>query len=120
MRGTAERLLAIASWCEETVAGMDFGFLYDRRRMLFAIGWRESTARSNLLLRPAGSEARLTSFLAIAKGDVPPSTGSRWDAPSPPSSTARPRLWSGSAFEYLMPSLVMKSPRGASSPRPTG
>src|SRR5262249_59171641 len=68
----AERLLAIASWCEETVAGMDFGFLYDRRRMHFAIGWRESdgeldTSYYDML----ASEARLTSFLAVAKGDVP-------------------------------------------------
>jgi cyclic beta-1,2-glucan synthetase len=52
--------------------GMDFGFLYDRRRMLFAIGWRESDgALDHLLLRLLASEARLTSFLAIAKGDVP-------------------------------------------------
>ena len=51
---------------------MDFGFLYDRERRLFHIGYNVSAARIDehhydLL----ASEARLASFFAIAKGDVP-------------------------------------------------
>src|SRR6185503_3978606 len=112
---TVQRLLAIASWCEETVAGMDFGFLFDRQRMLFAIGWRESdgaldTSYYDLL----ASEARLTSFLAIAKGDVPTE---HWFALgrqlTPIEQGSALISWSGSMFEYLMPSLVMKAPPGS-------
>jgi cyclic beta-1,2-glucan synthetase len=54
---------------------MRFDFLYDRRRRMFAIGYRLADAdgpgRSTVVLRPARSEARLASFVAIAKGDVP-------------------------------------------------
>ena len=53
------------------------------------------------------SEARLASFVAIAKGDVPRSTGSSSGARSS-ASAACPTLvsWSGSMFEYLMPLLA--------------
>jgi len=114
-RSLAERLLAIAAWCEETVAAMDFGFLYDRRRMLFAIGWRESDgALDTSYYDMLASEARLTSFLAIAKGDVPTE---HWFALgrslTPVEQGSALISWSGSMFEYLMPSLVMKSPPGS-------
>jgi prepilin-type processing-associated H-X9-DG protein len=52
---------------------MDFTFLYDPTRKLFAIGYQVDEGR----LDPGyydllASEARLTSFIAIAKRDVPP------------------------------------------------
>ena len=56
------------------------------------------------------SEARVASFLAIAKGDVPESAL----VPSRPVGDERPRRarcsisWSGSLFEYLMPLLLMR------------
>ena len=51
---------------------MDFSFLFDPTRKLFAIGYRVADgtldpSRYDLL----ASEARLASFVAIAKGDVP-------------------------------------------------
>ena len=54
------------------VSAMDFGFLFDPMRKLFAIGYRVTDGsldpgRYDLL----ASEARLASFVAIAKGDVP-------------------------------------------------
>ncbi len=92
---------------------MSFGFLYDRTRGLFSIGYRVADG-----LLDAGfydllaSESRLASLVAIAKGDVPRShwirLGRRLTGGS-----LHPVLasWSGSMFEYLMPALVMHEPR---------
>jgi len=60
------------------------------------------------------SEARLTSFIAIAKGEVP---ASHWfklgRALTPVGWGSALVSWSGSMFEYLMPALVMRSPAGS-------
>ena len=60
------------------------------------------------------SEARLASFIAIAKGDVP---ARHWfqlgRAVTPIAHGAALISWSGSMFEYLMPSLVMRAPAGS-------
>ncbi|MCR5881474.1 hypothetical protein LRS03_00765 [Rhizobacter sp. J219] len=60
------------------------------------------------------SEARLTSLLAIAKGEVPVS---HWASLGRPfyavGAQAGLRSWSGSMFEYLMPSLVLDEPHGS-------
>ena len=50
---------------------MQFGFLFDATRKIFSIGYRITDGSPD----PSGydllaSEARLTSFIAIAKGDV--------------------------------------------------
>ena len=60
------------------------------------------------------SEARLASFIAIAKGDV---AARHWfhlgRAVTPIAHRAALISWSGSMFEYLMPSLIMRSPTGS-------
>ena len=58
--------------------GMNFRLLYDPRRQLFTIGYRLADAegpgrRDASHYDLLASEARLASFLAIAKGDVPES-----------------------------------------------
>ena len=55
---------------------MHFGFLYDRTRHLFSIGYRLADADGPGVLDGSfydllASEARLASFIAIARGDVP-------------------------------------------------
>ena len=55
---------------------MNFEFLYDAQRGLFAIGYRLADAEGPGRFDPSyydllASEARLASFLAIARGDVP-------------------------------------------------
>ena len=60
------------------------------------------------------SEARLASFVAIAKGDVPARHWFRLGrAVAPIEWGAALISWSGSMFEYLMPSLVMRAPAGS-------
>ena len=94
---------------------MQFGFLFDPTRKLFSIGYRVADNS----LDPScydllASEARLTSFIAIAKGDVPPT---HWfhlgRALTPVDRGSALVSWSGSMFEYLMPMLVMHSPSGS-------
>ncbi len=106
------RLSALAVLAEEMVRAMDFGFLFDPTSGLLSIGYRVADGtldpgRYDLL----ASEARLASFVAIAKGDVPPR---HWfqlgRSLTPIGHGAALVSWSGSMFEYLMPLLVMSQP----------
>ncbi len=105
-------LVDLAKRCQALYAAMDFRGLYDRKRHLFHIGLQvhEHTLDASYYDLLA-SESRLTSFLAIAKGDVP---RRHWAALGRPflSVGVLPGLksWSGSMFEYLMPSLLMHEP----------
>ena len=60
---------------QQTVAlidGMDFSFLYDEYRSLFTIGFNAEHARKDQSFYDLlASEARLLSFLAVARGEVP-------------------------------------------------
>jgi cyclic beta-1,2-glucan synthetase len=109
------RLTVLARSAQAMVAAMDFAFLFDPVRKLFAIGYRVEDAsldpsRYDLL----ASEARLTSFVAIAKGDVPVSHWFRLGrALTPVEQDSALVSWSGSMFEYLMPGLVMRAPAGS-------
>ncbi|MBP6764111.1 MAG: DUF3131 domain-containing protein, partial [Rubrivivax sp.] len=105
-------LVALAVRCRALFAGMDFSGLYDRRRHLFHIGLRvEENVLDASHYDLLASESRLTSLLAIAKGDVPQR---HWQALGRPFLTTGvvPGLksWSGSMFEYLMPALLMPEP----------
>jgi cyclic beta-1,2-glucan synthetase len=111
----AGRLEALASRALRFAAEMNFAFLYDRERQIFSIGYRLADAQGPARLDPSyydllASEARLASFVAIAKGDVP---DSHWFHLGRllTSVDGAPTLlsWSASLFEYLMPLLVMKS-----------
>ncbi|HEU5219896.1 MAG TPA: glucoamylase family protein, partial [Gemmatimonadales bacterium] len=91
------------------LAEVEYEFLYDRSRHLLAIGYnvgerRRDSAYYDLL----ASEARLTSYLAIAEGRLPQES---WFALGRMLASAggEPVLlsWGGSMFEYLMPALIM-------------
>lgn len=97
------------AWQAGQFATMEYDFLFDGARYLLAIGYNVAERR-----RDAGyydllaSEARLSSFVAIAQGQLPQES---WFALGRLLTTAggEPILlsWSGSMFEYLMPLLVM-------------
>src|SRR6201999_1511236 len=60
------------------------------------------------------SEARLASLFAIAKGDVSTRHWFRLGRSATPIGNGSALIsWSGSMFEYLMPSLVMRAPVGS-------
>ena len=111
----AERLLAVEQKARSMALAMDFGFLLDQDRKLLSIGYRVADGA----LDPScydllASEARLASLMAIAKGDVPARHWFRLGrAVTPIAHGAALISWSGSMFEYLMPSLVMRAPAGS-------
>ena len=93
----------------------DFSFLYHTKRRLLHIGFRvEEHQLDGSFYDLLASESRLTSLLAIAKGDVPVN---HWAALGRPfyavGKHAGLRSWSGSMFEYLMPTLVLDEPLGS-------
>ena len=112
------RLEALAGRALAFVEAMDFRFLFDRQRQIFAIGFRLADAEGPGRLDPSfydllASEARLASFVAIAKGDVPDSHWFHLGRLLTSVDGASTLLsWGATLFEYLMPMLVMKSYAG--------
>jgi cyclic beta-1,2-glucan synthetase len=109
----AWRLEAIATEAERLFSEMDFGFLYDQERYLFTLGYRVTEGLpDDSYYDLLASEARLTSLIAIAKRDV---TCAHWFHLGRRMTRAAGGSllvsWSGSMFEYLMPSLVNFTPR---------
>lgn len=112
---TTAGLADLASRCRRLAEEAEFGLLFNARRRLFHIGYRpveQQLDRSCYDL--LASEARLASLWAIAKGDVP---ARHWAALGRPyfavGAMAGLRSWSGSMFEYLMPSLTLHEPAGS-------
>lgn len=105
------RLRAIAERAFTYAMEMDFTFLYDEKRKLFSIGYLTTASTyDNSYYDLLASEARLASFVAIAKGDVPVE---HWfhlgRALTSDKGVRALASWSGSMFEYLMPVLVTQS-----------
>ena len=105
------RLEALAASASRLASAMDFSFLYDAQRALFSIGYQLTSHT----LDPSyydllASEARLASYVAIAKDDVPVD---HWFHLGRELSRAAGETalmsWSGTMFEYLMPLLLMRS-----------
>lgn len=94
--------------------GMDFYPLYDEETSTFFIGHNlESDQLDQHHYDLLASEARLASYFAIAKRDVPIK---HWFHLGRPISKAAGELtilsWNGSMFEYLMPALLLPSAAG--------
>ncbi len=114
-RALIRRLAELEALCTKRVVEMDFGFLLDPGRQLLSIGFRvgEGTLDPNCYDLLA-SEARLASLIAIAKGEIPVKHWFRLGRALTPIGVGAALIsWSGSMFEYLMPSLVMRAPTGS-------
>lgn len=112
---------ALRGWGQDELAaraqalcdGMDFALLYDPQRRLMHIGIDTGSGkRSEGYYDLLESEARLTSYFAVARGDVP---REHWRALSR-AQVQHERYrgcvsWSGSMFEYLMPELFLPPQR---------
>ncbi len=113
--GLGGRLAGIAARARAMFDAMEFGFLFDADRQLLSIGY--NCAQASLdgnFYDLLASEARLASFVAIAKGDVPAKHWFRLGRTLTPIDGSSGLIsWSGSMFEYLMPSLVMRAPAGS-------
>jgi cyclic beta-1,2-glucan synthetase len=108
-----DTLEQVAAQCSE-FAEMDFSFLHNNTRDLFAIGFNVSENRIDSgCYDLLASEARLASFVLIAQGHF---SQEHWFSLGRLLTNAggAPTLlsWSGSMFEYLMPLLVMPTYEG--------
>jgi cellobiose phosphorylase len=91
------------------LSDMQYGFLYDNTRHLLSVGYNvEEKRKDSSYYDLLASEARLSTFIGIAHGQLPQES---WFALGRllTSIGGDPILlsWSGSMFEYLMPLLVM-------------
>jgi cyclic beta-1,2-glucan synthetase len=96
---------------QELAEAMDFQFLVDKQRLLMSVGFDAGSEE----LQPyfydlLATEPRTAVFVAIAKDDIPQDCWFRLDRPFT-SDDGRPVLlsWTGTMFEYLMPTLWMRS-----------
>ena len=110
----ALRVRLLAERARMLAFAMDFGLFVQRDKMLLSIGYRPhddqlDDSSYDLL----ASEARLTSFLAIAKGDIRKEHWARLGRPFATVGHQGALLsWSGCMFEYLMPPLLLKEREG--------
>ncbi len=92
-------------------ADQDLGFLYEKSRNLFAIGYDVSKHRRDEgFYDLLASEARLASFVGVAQGKIPVE---HWFSMGRLVSIKNGKMvllsWGGSMFEYLMPRIVLPS-----------
>jgi len=102
MLGFGKQLIQSGRELSESV---NMRFLYDAERRLFSIGYNVSEGRlESAYYDLLASEARLGSFVAIARGDVP---FEHWFSMGRPyGAIGRRRVllsWTGTMFEYLTP-----------------
>lgn len=94
-------------WFDE----MDFSFLLDSRRKMLSIGYYvDSEKLHDACYDLLASEARMATFISLAKGDIPNDVWFRLGR-THVATQCGPTLasWSGSMFEYLMPAIWMNS-----------
>ena len=105
----------LAQRLQKLIDDMDFAPLFDKRRELFHICYDPAAKRGvggwyDLM----ASEAMLTSYLAIAKGDVPVKHWRRLSRAQLQKDGFRGLAsWTGTMFEYLMPELFLPFYRGS-------
>ncbi len=110
-----ERLKSLARRSEWLADATEWTFLYERARGVFSIGYRLADADGPGRLDASyydllASEARLASFIAIARGQVPQEHWFRLSRALVSAEGCTTLVsWSGSMFEYLMPLLMLRS-----------
>lgn len=104
-----QNLVSLSERMKALCADADFSALYDSERDLFRLGYDATLgvydkAHYDLYM----SESRLTSYFAIARGEVP---AKHWGMLGRPLVSDGLHIglasWSGTAFEYFMPALLL-------------
>jgi len=96
---------------ERLIRDLRFEFLADPNRQILSIGFDMGTRRRHEACYDLiASEARIATFLAIARGDIPQQS---WYKLGRDHTYAYDRFlllsWSGTMFEYLMPAVWMRT-----------
>jgi cyclic beta-1,2-glucan synthetase len=111
LRTLISDLRRIEQDAERLAHEMEFAFLVDPNRHILSIGFEMGAhKRHDSCYDLVASEARIATFLAIARGDVPQQS---WQKLGRDHTYAYGRFlllsWSGTMFEYLMPALWMRT-----------
>lgn len=107
------RLLSVLPAYEELIKNMDFSALYNKSARLFHIGYDVKREKHSAAFYDTYmSESRMASYFAVAMGYVPRehffATSRR---PVASGSYTGVASWSGTVFEYFMPSLFLPAVR---------
>lgn len=96
---------------KELEQNMSFIPLFDPKKQIFSIGYDiEENRLTNSYYDLLASEARQTSYLAVARGEVSPKHWFRLGRTLTIVDKYKGLIsWSGTMFEYLMPPLIMKN-----------
>ena len=110
-----ERISKLISEIDELITQTNFKALYNADERLFSLGYHVDTNRKDTTLYDLmASEARQASFAAIALGQIPASHWFSLGRTMTISGKYKTLLsWSGTMFEYLMPSLIMRTYRNS-------
>ena len=106
-------LRSISQQAHEMADAMDFTFLLEKQRLLMSVGFdAQSKQLQPYFYDLLATEPRTAVFVAIAKDDIPQEAWFHLDRPFT-TDRGRPVLlsWTGTMFEYLMPSIWMRSYR---------
>src|ERR1700733_9689700 len=106
-----EELQQISEQPGSLANAMDFAFLLDKQPLLLSVGFdAQSEELQPYCYNLLATEPRTAVFIAIAKEDIPQDCWFRLDRPYT-QDHGRPVLlsWTGTMFEYLMPSIWMRS-----------
>ncbi len=109
-RQLLHRLRKLRETLDKESNSINLGFLYDPEKRLFTIGYSPALGRrDNSYYDLLSTEARLASFLAVARGEAP---AEHWFTLGRPFRNANGRQllmsWTGTMFEYLMPLLFTR------------
>jgi len=111
LRALVGNLQAIAQESARLADETEFGFLVDPNRQILSIGFDMTTQKTHeACYDMLASEARIATFLAVARGDLRQES---WFKLARDFAHAFGHYlllsWTGTMFEYLMPSLWMRS-----------
>jgi cyclic beta-1,2-glucan synthetase len=111
VKALANGLKALSTEAMRFATEMDFGFLMDKSRLLLSIGYEiERQHLHQACYDLLCSEARIAAFITVAKGEAPQQS---WFKLGRIHTMAYGKAvlisWTGTMFEYLMPSIWMRS-----------
>jgi cyclic beta-1,2-glucan synthetase len=111
LRALADSLRDVARRAERLAEATEFGFLVEPGRRILSIGYDVRSQKINQSCYDMlASEARIATFLAVARGELPQQSWFKLARDYAYAfGTYTVISWTGTMFEYLMPSLWMRS-----------
>ena len=105
------RIETLTQRIDKLVEEMKFTMLYSKKKQMFHIGFNlEENKLSNSYYDLLASEARQTSYICIARGEIPMTHWFMMGRALTVVDRYKGLIsWTGTIFEYLMPLLIMKT-----------